>query len=184
LPNQNTLFLQSVVSGARYYLLGFVGEDENSAKKYFNSLQFNDFKYQEEFKEQKDTTLLYTVKSPVETQKGSKYDYYDRYNEVDDTDTLIDEAQKKVSKLLKQYKSWDKTSFYYTTTGEMIEVNAHKFNYYKSYKDVNEFLKNLNRLDLLYDWIKEGKINKEQFADLLLLHKEENQRQIDLDTWD
>ena len=139
LPNQNTLFLQSVVSGARYYLLGFVGEDENSAKKYFNSLQFNDFKYQEEFKEQKDTTLLYTVKSPVETQKGSKYDYYDRYNEVDDTDTLIDEAQKKVSKLLKQYKSWDKTSFYYTTTGEMIEVNAHKFNYYKSYKDVNEF---------------------------------------------
>jgi len=36
----------------------------------------------------------------------------------------------------------------------------------------------------LYDLIKEGKVNKEQFVDLLVLHEEENQRQIDLDSWD
>ena len=51
-------------------------------------------------------------------------------------------------------------------------------------KELNKFIKDFNRLELLFDWIKDGKINKEQFADLLIIHQEENQRQIDLDSFD
>lgn len=47
-----------------------------------------------------------------------------------------------------------------------------------------EFIKNYNRIELLYYWIIDGKVNVEQFRELIEIDKKENQRQYDLDSWD
>lgn len=51
-------------------------------------------------------------------------------------------------------------------------------------KDYNDFINHYNRLELLYEWVQKNKINVEQFKQLIEIDKNENQRQIDLDTFD
>lgn len=51
-------------------------------------------------------------------------------------------------------------------------------------KDLECFVSHYNRIELLYDWIKQGKINVEQFRQLIDVDKEEQQYQIDLDSFD
>lgn len=51
-------------------------------------------------------------------------------------------------------------------------------------KDYNDFINHYNRLELLYEWVQKNKINVEQFRQLIEIDKNENQRQIDLDTFD
>lgn len=51
-------------------------------------------------------------------------------------------------------------------------------------KDYNEFVNHYNRIELLFEWVQQGKINVEQFRQLIEVDKQENQRQIDLDTCD
>lgn len=53
-----------------------------------------------------------------------------------------------------------------------------------SEQDIKQFTNDFNRLVLLYNWIQTGKVNQEQFVELLELHQQENQRQIDLDSFD
>lgn len=51
-------------------------------------------------------------------------------------------------------------------------------------KDYNDFINHYNRLELLYEWVKKNKINVAQFKQLIEIDKAENQRQVDLDTFD
>lgn len=47
-----------------------------------------------------------------------------------------------------------------------------------------QFVHNHNRIELLYSWVQTGQINVDQLRDLIEVDKQENQRQIDLDSWD
>jgi len=46
------------------------------------------------------------------------------------------------------------------------------------------FVHNYNRIELLYSWVQNGQVNVNQFRQLIEIDKQENQRQIDLDSWD
>lgn len=50
-------------------------------------------------------------------------------------------------------------------------------------KDMQEFLVNKNRLQLLYEWTQKGKVNLSQFATLMEMHTKEHKRQMELDSW-
>lgn len=51
-------------------------------------------------------------------------------------------------------------------------------------KELNEFVNHYNRIELLFEWVQKGKITVEQFRQLIEVDKQENQHQIDLDTFD
>ncbi|MFY0644866.1 MAG: TraB/GumN family protein [Bacteroidia bacterium] len=106
------LHLQLIAQGEQYYALLAVCNEEDKANKFFKSFRFNTFTYQRPFKHYDDSTLLFSVVTPVEEVKSNGY-YYggndseDDYLEVNENHT-----------------------YYHKETDEMIYVQYKKFHDY------------------------------------------------------
>ncbi|MGH1387303.1 TraB/GumN family protein [Kordia sp.] len=75
---QKKIYLKTIVKDESYYLLGFIGDDTQKAKTYFNSFKINTPKYKR-FKTVIDTSLHFSVltntKQPTASRSyGSRYD--------------------------------------------------------------------------------------------------------------
>ena len=121
--NHKSIWLKSVVKDESYYLLGYFGDNEKKATSYFNSLKFNDFKY-ETLKKEIDTSLHFTVKSPVKAPL-----HFDRYQ-------------------LNKKKAFDeniKNTFYRTKANEQIFVKRTKFHDLQMFENVDSLWNSINK---------------------------------------
>lgn len=121
--NNKKLWLKSVVKDGSYYLLGFVGKNEEKANSFFNSLQFKTANY-ESFKHVKDTSLYFTVNSPIRAPLS-----YNLYR-----------SSKK-----KPYDELIKNSIYTSKANEQISITRTKFHDLKMYENVDSLWNSLKR---------------------------------------
>jgi len=130
--SQNKLWLKSIVKDGSYYLMGYYGDIKDRATSYFQSLKFNSTTY-ESFKKVTDTSLYFTVSSPVK----APLPYNEFYNNY---------------KRKKPYDENEKNTTYTTKANEQITVKRVKFHDLKMYKNADSLWKKVtkkqNSLDL------------------------------------
>lgn len=130
--SQNKLWLKSIVKDGSYYLMGYYGDTKNRATSYFKSLKFNTVTY-ENFKKVTDTSLYFTVNSPVK----APLPYNEFYNNY---------------KRKKPYDESEKSTIYTTKANEQITIKRTKFHDLKMYKNAdslwNKITKKTDFIDL------------------------------------
>ncbi|GAB1856983.1 hypothetical protein MHTCC0001_18190 [Flavobacteriaceae bacterium MHTCC 0001] len=114
--NNKKLWLRSVVKDGSYYLLGVYGDTKNKAEGYFNSLKFQSPSYSG-FKIERDTSLLFTVNSPVKPRLSFERGYNN---------------QRK-----KAYDQSFKETTYTTIANEQIFIERTKFHDLKMFENVD-----------------------------------------------
>lgn len=104
------LYLNTQLLGARYYLVGYLGE-ENAAEDFFKTVKITPFtNYTQEFEEQIDTNLFFTVQAPDNSGYSNYYSPYYRETEEE-----------------KDYKGYFKNQTYATKSNEEIYIKLNKF---------------------------------------------------------
>jgi uncharacterized protein YbaP (TraB family) len=127
------VWLTSLKKGPRYYMLGTVGVDSIKAAKYFSSLEFVPYIHKDEkYEERVDTSLYFTVKTPVKAP--SFFDYY--ASEKSETDT-IGNMYKAVS--------------YETPYKEFVNVNYRKYHSYYQTENADSIWTNVDKRWIGYD---------------------------------
>ncbi|MFK7950106.1 MAG: TraB/GumN family protein [Saprospiraceae bacterium] len=105
------LYLNTQLLGARYYLMGYVGE-EKAANDFFKTVKITQFSnYTQDFEEQVDTNLFFTVHAPDNSGYSNYYSPYYRNNNEDE----------------KEYESYTKNQTYATKSNEEIYIKLNKF---------------------------------------------------------
>lgn len=112
--NKN-LYLKSVIKDASYYLLGFVGDNDDDCKTYFNSFKFKKAEI-ENFQVKKDTSLLFTVNS---------------------TSKALPEVNSYLYKKNKPYDELIKKATYLSKTNDKVFVTKLKFHDLQMYKNID-----------------------------------------------
>ena len=110
------IHLKSIVKDGSYYLLGYVGEDDQKAKAFFDSFKFKATKH-DGFKKITDTTLYFSV---VTNTKAPSYDNYYGY------------SSKK-----KDYEEKTKNTTYFSKANEQINISKVKFHDLQMYKNID-----------------------------------------------
>lgn len=132
--SQNKLWLKSIVKDGSYYLMGYYGNEKDKATSYFKSLEFKNADYSK-FKKVTDTSLYFTVNSPVKTPLPFNQ-FYDNF------------------KREKPYDETVKTTVYTTKANEQITVKRTKFHDLKMFENVDSLwskmtnMPDLSRLNL------------------------------------
>ena len=109
------LWLKSIVKDGSYYLLGYYGAEHTKAKSFFTSLKFNTLSYND-FNIVKDTSLYFTVNSPVKAPLPFNQFYRN-------------------SRKRKPYDEVVKHTVYTTKANEEIQVERTKFHDLKMYQN-------------------------------------------------
>ncbi len=134
--------LFSLKKGPRYYLLGTIDVDSMGSFDFFNSFNFIPFKKDDEkYEIKKDTSLYFSVKSPVNAPP-----FFDLYGSRQIEDTLAS-----------KYKFLN----FETPYKEKIKVSYNKYHHYYETENPDSLW-----ADIARDWQKELKIiNKEKGTD-------------------
>ena len=104
------LYLNTQLLGGRYYLMGYIGK-EKAANDFFKTVKITQFSnYTQDFEEQVDTNLFFTVKAPDNNMSSDYYSPY--YRKSDDK---------------KNYEAYSKEQIYATKSNESIFINLKKF---------------------------------------------------------
>ncbi len=129
---QKKVYLNSIKKGTKYILLGTINADSLKAKKYFDSFEFTPYIHEDEkFELRTDTSLHYTVMSPVKAPDVSgNRGYYDYYSAPAEEDTIA-------SKFL--------TNVFETPYQERIIVNYHKYHNYTQLEHLDSIWKDVTR---------------------------------------
>lgn len=105
------LYLNTRLLGERYYLVGFLGE-ESAANDFFKTVKITPFaKYKQDFEEQIDTNLFYTVVAPKRNKIGGGY--YRGYYQKEDK--------------AKDYEGFNKNQTYTVNSNEQIFIKLIKY---------------------------------------------------------
>ncbi|GAL89197.1 hypothetical protein JCM19538_2860 [Jejuia pallidilutea] len=129
--SQNKLWLKSIVKDGSYYLMGYYGDVKDRATSYFQSLKFKSATY-ESFKTVTDTSLYFTVKSPIK----APLPYNEFYNNY---------------KRKKPYDETEKITTYTTKANEQVTVKRTKFHDLKMYKNADSLWNKINRKQVFLD---------------------------------
>ena len=153
------LYLNTQLLGARYYLMGYLGE-ENAAKDFFKTVKITQFtNYTQDFEEQVDTNLFFTVQAP---DNSGYSNYYSPYYQNDDDE--------------KDYESYTKNQTYATKSNEEIYIKLNKFHDWfteehidslwidkeRSFKDEGFELSNIKKSEVDSTYYFEGLLTKEK----------------------
>lgn len=143
LNESKTIHLKSVISGAHYYLLGTVA-NEQKTKRFFDSFKFEEFNYYREPRLYKDTILNYTVNTQLEPAPSEiDFDYYYKKNPYNSEKNHFEGSNK--ARIITSESKQD------------IIVNYRKFPRYGYYETVdslwNTIIKN-NKTDFEFDAVK------------------------------
>ena len=106
------LRLKLISKGEQYYVLLAMCKDQEKSDLFFQSFRFNPYRYQRPFKSYADSSMFFTVVSPVEEQKSNSY-YYGSSDEEDD-----------------YLEVNENHTYYHKETDEMIYVQYKKFHNY------------------------------------------------------
>jgi uncharacterized protein YbaP (TraB family) len=120
--------MEYAVQGPRYFLMLAQTVDSIKPKQFFESFRFEELSYTKPFEEYIDTSLYYSVNTPVQPAKSSGYSsYYSYYgNRGDDDDNDHEEEIK--------YKSYTNNQ-----TDEKISVRFKKFHRFYSKPSLDSF---------------------------------------------
>jgi len=130
--------LKYVIHGPRYFFLLAQTDDSLPPKKFFESFNLTDFKYADEFEEYTDTTLFYTVNTPVKPQKASDYSsYYNMYGYGDDEERDNSHLSENKGK-----------QFLINQTDEYIYVGYQKYHRYQSYPSMDSMWSHITRFSV------------------------------------
>lgn len=133
------IWLKSMKKGPKYYMLGTIGSDSTKAHAYFDSFEYIPNVHEDEkYEERIDTSLHYTVTSPVETPPF--FDYYASKNEADTIGNL--------------YKSIT----YETPYKEFIDVNYRKYHSYFQTENVDSIWAYIDKRWAVKEKSSDGKI--------------------------
>lgn len=77
------IWLKSIVKDGSYYLLGFVGKTKAKAQSYFDSFKLQNTNY-ENIKKVRDTSLHFTVNSPIKAPQAYRRSRYKSKKEYDE----------------------------------------------------------------------------------------------------
>ena len=110
------IVLRSIVKDEIYYLLGYIGKDTTIASTYFDSFQFKDISYKNEFKQVKDTALHFSVLTNVKQPFPMNF-----YNNVKQ----------------KVYEHQTKNTTYISKTNESISITRNKYHDYKMFENID-----------------------------------------------
>ncbi|TBM99376.1 TraB/GumN family protein [Hyunsoonleella flava] len=111
------LWLKSLVKDGSYYLMGYYGSKKDEAISYFTSLKFDNANYND-FKKVTDTSLFFTVNSPVKAPLPFNQ-FYDNFNQK------------------KPYNQTVKNTVYTTKANEQIAISRIKFHDLKMYQNAD-----------------------------------------------
>ena len=121
----DTLFLMTRLRGNQYFLLGSIGKDRKKADAYFDSFRINTPQYHNPFKQVKDTSLYFSVKTTI-TPPDTYMNYYDNMEKNDK---------------YKPYMGISRDNDYISSGDESINVSFHKFNDFSSYENLDSLWK-------------------------------------------
>ncbi|WP_225035859.1 TraB/GumN family protein [Winogradskyella sp. SM1960] len=119
------LHLKTIVKDGSYYLLGYVGTNENDKSAFFKSFKFNKTDYSG-FEKVIDTSLHFSVKTNGKAPLPNPYDY--NYN---------------TGKKAKDYEQTINETVYSTYANEQISVSRTKFHDLQMFHNVDSLWKNL-----------------------------------------
>ncbi|WP_203257433.1 TraB/GumN family protein [Hyunsoonleella ulvae] len=123
--SKDKLWLKSVVKDGSYYIMGYYGNEKDKATSYFESLKFEKANYSN-FKKVTDTSLFFTVNSPVKSPLA--------FNE------LYDNFKRK-----KTYEETIKNTVYTTKANEQITIKRTKFHDLKMFKNTDSLWNQLHK---------------------------------------
>ena len=130
--NAENIHLKSIIKDGSYYLLGYVGEDTQKAKAFFNSFKFKATKHHG-FKKTIDTTLYFSV---ITNTKAPSFDNYYGY------------SSKK-----KDYEEKTKSATYFSKANEQINITKTKFHDLQMYKNIDSLWNEIdNKLNPFKDY--------------------------------
>lgn len=118
------IVLQSVLKDDTYYLMGYVGNDVNSANKFFNSFKLQPIVYVKNTEKVIDTSLHFSVNTTAK-QPFPFIGYNNRKK--------------------KPYQRFVKTARYISKTNEVIKVERTKYHDFKMYKNIDSLWSRLER---------------------------------------
>lgn len=111
------IYLYTILTDATYYILGYIGQKKNRANKYFASFTARPLLYKKPFEVVRDTSLHFTVKSPVRMP--------------------IPNIGYGMNKQEKSYHRKEKSTNYIALTNEQIEVKRIKFHDLKMFSNID-----------------------------------------------
>lgn len=133
-PNGESLNLKIIIKGAYYYLLVCVNANNEDKSRFFNSIEFNPFKYVFPFKNKTDSTLLFSV--------NSNYLYPTKYSDTYKKAYQIKQKNDQKEKEDESYKSKSESRIYYSENFERISVKCYKYHDYSEYKNIDSLWEN------------------------------------------
>lgn len=121
------LHLKTIVKDGSYYLLGYVGKDENEKTDFFKSFKFNKTDYSN-FEKVVDTSLHFSVRTNAKAPIPNPYGYGSYGNSKDDKD----------------YEEKTKSTTYATNANEQIEISRMKFHDLQMYHNIDSLWKDID----------------------------------------
>lgn len=119
------LSVKAIVKDGSYYLMGYTGINPKKGNLFFNSIKFNAIEYGN-FERVQDTTLHFSVNSPVKAPLSrSRYSYDD----------------------IKEYQSVENSAYYTTPANEQIEVKMTKFHDLQMFHNPEDLWKSVDNED-------------------------------------
>ena len=128
------LHLNTRLFGERFYLIGFMG-DEDDAKDFFDKVAIHSFhRYPQTFEEQRDTNYYYTVIAPERNKFNNGRPSF--------------EGQMYGQEEKKDYEGFSKNQVYTINSNEQVAIRVTKFHDWKQYENIDSL------------WAKEQKVIK------------------------
>jgi uncharacterized protein YbaP (TraB family) len=128
-PTDKKLKLKIVIKGPFYYLLAQVSDKNNTTNQFFDSFKIGDFKYQFNFENKADSTLLFTTKS--------NYLAPTIYNDLFVKANKIRKENLDKIKTDKSFEDFDFDRTYYSENFEKINVMYYKFHDFDEYDNID-----------------------------------------------
>ncbi|MEM9686987.1 MAG: TraB/GumN family protein, partial [Bacteroidota bacterium] len=116
---KRVLYLKTIVKDDNYYMMGYEGENAASARRFFDSFQFNSTSKESRFETVKDTALHFSVISNTKSVFPG-------------TNTITGFRKK-----TKPYEQSEKQTAYTTTYNEKIAVTRKKFHDLQMYEHID-----------------------------------------------
>ena len=133
----NRLHLKTVIKDGSYYTLGYVGESEAEAKKYFSSLKFKAYQYPDNFETVIDTSLHFSVKTNTKTippKSNYSYEKEKPYAEKETLTTYYSKANEQI--YVTKYKYHDLQMFeHIDSLWATVKKEYENYSQYEGYKD-------------------------------------------------
>ena len=128
---EKKMFTKTLLSGNHYYLLGAITDNQEDKNKYFDSFKIQPFKKKKQWKQYKDTILMFTLDIPIKPINNFMKEYYR------DDFLQINGNKKDSVKLLYREEYLN----LYDENGEELTISALKNPKYRLIKDASTFAK-------------------------------------------